>query len=437
MTSHALSRDELIRSISARSGVSNVIGAVTNDTLIDTSLIGANDYFTGKTLMLMSGLAAYETQTISAFDNVTGTITVDTAFSSRVLALTHYRVLNFGAGGGGGGGTGVGALDAVYFDPDNGDTLAAGNDGSPSLPLNSEAEVLTQLAALNFSKVVIVSDRGNGYPAFVAPDDITGVAFYGTGNSEEFDCNNHEFSGCEFHGLYIYGTHIGGGSSICHDCMVDGLYLNGGHWSFVKCIIFSVEATNELNLYDCKYVGDLYAPVIYAIGGAGYIYMFNVISDAEIYGEGLYLYFDNTCTGDIYVRGDVKIYDDSGGAATLYDHTNKPKAEVPIDTTATNAGETDIFDLSVVDTHYTIDKLRMKCADPGANTVTVRLYELINGAATEVDSFDITTANYTTYFSLMDMFGVERLIGDSLQVTVQASAGGPYAVTGSYAYRSA
>jgi hypothetical protein len=32
----------------------------------------------------------------------------------------------------------------------------------------------------------------------------------------------------------------------------------------------------------------------------------------------------------------------------------------------------------------------------------------------------------------MDMFGLPHLAGDVLQVTVQASAGGPYAVTGQY-----
>ncbi|KKK82678.1 hypothetical protein LCGC14_2801010, partial [marine sediment metagenome] len=46
----------------------------------------------------------------------------------------------------------------------------------------------------------------------------------------------------------------------------------------------------------------------------------------------------------------------------------------------------------------------------------------------------ITTANFGTYHSLMDMFGLAHLAGDDLQVTVRASAGGPYAVTGQYSH---
>jgi hypothetical protein len=62
----------------------------------------------------------------------------------------------------------------------------------------------------------------------------------------------------------------------------------------------------------------------------------------------------------------------------------------------------------------------------------VRLYELINDVLTLVDTFIIDTTNFANYFSLMDMFGLAQLAGDVLQVTVQASAGGPYAVTGQY-----
>lgn len=113
-----------------------------------------------------------------------------------------------------------------------------------------------------------------------------------------------------------------------------------------------------------------------------------------------------------------------------------PAVETAVDITAINAGETNVFNLATASTHYNVDKLRLKSADPGANNVTVRLYELINGVSTQVDSFDITTLTFASYFSLMDMFGIDHLTGDNLKVTVQATAGGPYTVTGSYAVRS-
>ncbi len=107
---------------------------------------------------------------------------------------------------------------------------------------------------------------------------------------------------------------------------------------------------------------------------------------------------------------------------------------VAVNINAIVGAETNVFNLSAADTRYLVRSLRLKSVDPGANTVTVRLYELVNGASTVVGTFDITTVNFATYFSLMDCFGVPHLAGDNLRVTVQASAGGPYAITGELSY---
>ena len=120
------------------------------------------------------------------------------------------------------------------------------------------------------------------------------------------------------------------------------------------------------------------------------------------------------------------------GAGILHE-----QADVAVNITAIAAAETDVLNLAAANTRYVVRSLRLKCADPGANTVTVRLYELVNDVLTQVDSFDITTANFATYHSLMDMVGLPYLAGDRLQVTVRASAGGPYAVTGQYSYTTA
>ena len=115
----------------------------------------------------------------------------------------------------------------------------------------------------------------------------------------------------------------------------------------------------------------------------------------------------------------------------------KPQADVAVDITAINGSETNVFDLSTASTSYMINNLRLKAADPGANTITVKLYELINDALTVVDTFSITTDNYGTYVGLVDMFGTDHLAGDSLKITVQCDAGGPYAITGQYHYSTA
>lgn len=110
------------------------------------------------------------------------------------------------------------------------------------------------------------------------------------------------------------------------------------------------------------------------------------------------------------------------------------QADVAIDINATNGAETDVFDLNAADTRYIVRSLRLKAVDPGVNTISVRLRELIDDVSTVVDTFTIDTDNFGTYFSLMDMFGVPHLAGDDIQVTVQCSAGGPYAMTGQYSH---
>lgn len=113
------------------------------------------------------------------------------------------------------------------------------------------------------------------------------------------------------------------------------------------------------------------------------------------------------------------------------------QADTPVTINAIAASETGVLYLSVADTRYIVRNLRLKAADPGANNITVRLRELINDVSTIVDTFTIDTSNFGTYHSLMDMFGVPHLAGDAVHVTVQASAGGPYAITGQYSHAKA
>jgi len=99
------------------------------------------------------------------------------------------------------------------------------------------------------------------------------------------------------------------------------------------------------------------------------------------------------------------------------------------------AAETFIVTLTVADTRYILRDLRVKCEDPtAANTVTITLYTLINGVETAVDTFVITNANFGTYHSLMDMFGVPYVAGDSIRVSATGSAAGPYTLDGQYSH---
>jgi hypothetical protein len=113
-----------------------------------------------------------------------------------------------------------------------------------------------------------------------------------------------------------------------------------------------------------------------------------------------------------------------------------------VNITAILASETDVLNLpAAANTTYMLNHLRLKSADPGVNTVLVRLYEEENGALTNVGTFTIGTTGYINdfadYFSLMDMFSLAHCAGNNIKVTVQASGGGPYAVTAQYQYATA
>jgi len=100
---HALSRDELIRTLTAYTGITTADGALVGGrgtTLIDSTLRDNPSISPGgipeKTILIMSGDARGEDKGIASFNNGTGTVTpAGTGFSAQIMAGTTYRLLNF------------------------------------------------------------------------------------------------------------------------------------------------------------------------------------------------------------------------------------------------------------------------------------------------------------------------------------------------------
>jgi len=90
----ALDRDVILRAISSFYGITTADGNIGGTTLFCSTLIGANDFISDKTILLQSGLSIYEHSGATAFNPVNGGITVDSAFSSQVLEGTSFYVLN-------------------------------------------------------------------------------------------------------------------------------------------------------------------------------------------------------------------------------------------------------------------------------------------------------------------------------------------------------
>ncbi|GAI70765.1 unnamed protein product, partial [marine sediment metagenome] len=57
---HALSRDALVRTLTAYSGITTEDGEADGTTLVDSNLISRNDFITDKTILIMSGDAKDE-----------------------------------------------------------------------------------------------------------------------------------------------------------------------------------------------------------------------------------------------------------------------------------------------------------------------------------------------------------------------------------------
>lgn len=92
---YALAREAILAALAAYRGITTADGATpANNTLVDANLIDKNDFISGKTILLQSGLAIFEDRGATAFNPVNGQITVNPAFSSRVLEGTGFYVLN-------------------------------------------------------------------------------------------------------------------------------------------------------------------------------------------------------------------------------------------------------------------------------------------------------------------------------------------------------
>jgi len=98
---YALAREAILEALTSYSGATTADGATPgNNTLIDSNLIGKNDFLSGKAILIGSGVdAAWEDKGVDSFDNLTGEITVSAGFSAQIKKGTPFRVLNVSPGG--------------------------------------------------------------------------------------------------------------------------------------------------------------------------------------------------------------------------------------------------------------------------------------------------------------------------------------------------
>jgi len=76
-----------------KEGVTTSNGAGGATTLIDSSLIGENDFLTNTSVIIISGIAQYEVRDVTGFNTANGTITVSPAFSAQIVSGVGYRIV--------------------------------------------------------------------------------------------------------------------------------------------------------------------------------------------------------------------------------------------------------------------------------------------------------------------------------------------------------
>ena len=98
---YALAREAILAALTAYTGVTTADGATpANNTLIDSNLIGENDFISGKSILIGAGVdASYEDKLAATFDSLTGGITVSSGYSAQIKLYTPFRVLNVSTGG--------------------------------------------------------------------------------------------------------------------------------------------------------------------------------------------------------------------------------------------------------------------------------------------------------------------------------------------------
>ena len=494
---HALSRDALIRTLTAYSGITTEDGAVVEGrgtTLVDSNLIGRNNFISEKTILILSGDAKDEDKGAHAFVSGTGTITLQgTGFSAQIKAGTIFRVLNISTTE-----MDVANIAAALGNP-TADMSAVTQSEAASLAAyqvlfkeHFRAHDQTRIClvvpslanlALDFPNTAIRAELEK--IGTVSVLDQLGVG----GGQEDWDVYD----------LVVVGSDAGGYTFTVGN--IDDLILFHGPIMVCNSVVAAHlkmgadtagSSANTVNEW-CKSIYNRVMFLVFGSTGDKEIFSENTVSDRlDMSAAALTVQLLMTSlTGDTNTTAvvgwlpsesaDAETYELNDGStipsgrlfAGCFVHADKltdlgtlllrrlarnltqghlhpllvnvkrayqeaiPDTDVPDTATVT---ETDCVLLELgpqVSRRYCLRNLRLKAqVDPATNTMTVRLYECLEGSLVEVDSFEIDTANWATYHSLMDMFAVPEVHSDSIKVTCQMDAG-TLAVKATYSYAEA
>jgi len=481
---YALAREELIRALTAYSGITTFDGAADGTTLVDSNLIGRNDFITEKTIVITSGDAQSEDKGAAAFNNVNGNITLQgTGFSAQIKKGTTFRVLNISSIE-----IDVANMDAkvetnqyydrIFFDEDTGIAGTAWPIGTPQVPSDVIADVITMCVARNLHKI-------NVHGALTLGAAMAHYCFFGSEHEDITDVLNlsdEAVDGSHIEGLIVTGGQGGTGYLTLVRCIVNALTLFQGRMNY--CSFWSgtcsFKDVGYIDLVDCESIYgvvtiEVQAParasiknwrgnLILTAQDGGLLFVRGIKGTLEIdamtagtlsvYANGADITINADCSGGtINIYGNARVTGAGGGVTinnytldtdlgtidTVVDsikaQTDKLAGATPGVGSATenwNAAEADIVSIGANDTKNKLHSLLVNISAMTATaTITIRMYTQING--TERKVYDQDFVKDTDPDGLWIVNGTVG-IHEVLRVTAQSDNAGDDGKTIDYDY---
>ena len=339
-------------------------------------------------------------------------------------------------GGSGSGGSSTGDSDSfIYFDTVHGGTIGSGADGTAAYPVNNVADVLTLLDQTDLSRIFICNGS-----TFTMTQDMSAVSFWGDDLQVNSKINFNGWGGdaVSVHGCDVEGAIDNTGIVDFYDCYISVTDEVGEFYT--DCIIGQIDCTGgDLDMYNCTFDDDCdiqtTGSAVNIHNGNGTVIISGIATPSYIDGNALAVTFVNGCTGFVTVQGSgididnqsvIDVTDLTGGNQKKY-----------FDATLTTIDEHNFFSVGSIGGTgapiYDIDSMLVNVTVASEDTITIRLYEDINGASVLIKTNPITESGV---YSLTDLFSSPSLASDYIAITATSTLGTSSEIAGTIVFRS-
>lgn len=249
----------LFRATIAREGITTGAGAATGDSIIDAALIGigANSFVSMLMVVYPGEPANVDSMDITAFNNATGEITLSRAYKGVAAAIpigVPYKIVTFRFVP-----AEVAALttmvetdqyyDRIFYDEDTGIAGTAWPVGTPQVPSDVIADIITICAARNLRTIQVHGALTLG----AAMEHYNFVGYDHEDIADTLDLNGHDVDGSHISNLFVTGAQGGTGFLTLVRCVAYALTLFAGRMEDTDFYgsAFSLRDADYADIDDC------------------------------------------------------------------------------------------------------------------------------------------------------------------------------------------